>query len=695
MTERIGFLRNDAIERPAPELFSPEMRYLYAKGWQEARHLPNLKMRQTAARAKMLRGMTPAINEWELIVGRQNFDVLLTQEQKAFLEFAEGMMPYRVGQDSHMALDYEKLLALGTDGIRGEIRARKAALDTRENPDDLEKEIFYDNCITVLDALDELAARYASHAKELAASASERRKKELLQIAANLENVPKHPAKTFYEALQAIEIYTFHLGGLYQMGRPDRFLLPYYERDIASGVLTREGALELIDCFCLLYNKTVPKGLAVGLMVGGRDGDGNPVENELTRLFLESILDTRLPYPGVGLCVTRETPDALLRLAVKALGEGLTHPALFNDEVIARGLMDKGLPFAEAVNYIHSTCVEITPIASSGVWVASPYHNLMQPLLDIIAEDKMPDAFDALLREYEKRLSECIFRCAREENLGRISRRIWYTHPLVSCLVNDCLEKGKDIDEGGARYAWVMPSFVGMANLVDSLAAIRKLVYTDKSVSPAEYRAALQSGFEGRGDLLRKIDECPKYGNDDPEADGLAQKISSWIPQEVAKARICYGETLSPSMFCWVQHAEIGKRTGATPDGRPAGFPLGDGSGPAQGRERNGATASILSSTCWDHTPFIGGIAVNMKFGKALFSEETAEKLLSLIRVFMARGGFELQINTVDREVLLDAKAHPERHKDLVVRIGGYSDYFTNLSPAMQEELLLRTEHDS
>ena len=697
---RIEALRERFLSREGVGWASEEMNYLFLKGWLDNAGEYITSKRYTKARAAVYYGQTPVIGPGELIVGRPNFDAPVSEENREWMRAAQKLLPRRTGQDSHMAIDYEKLLEKGTSGVRAEIEAYKSALDTLMNPADIAKETFYDECLIMLDALDALCEKYAAHAESLSESEKDaERRRELRTIAENLRRSPKYPAETFHQALQAVNMITFGLQGLYQMSRPDQYLLPYYRRDIAAGTLTRESALELIDCACLMLSEFTAKGLAVGLMVGGRYPDGRSVVNDLTYLFLESISDVRLSYPGVGLCVTRDTPDDLLCLACRTLADGHTHPALFNDEVIVNGLMRYGLPFEEAVSYIHSTCVEITPIKRSSVWVASPYHNLIAPLLELMGatDEGVCEAGDleGLIEAYQEKLGGCIARSVYDQNRQQMERAAWYTHPLVSCFVDDCLARGCDLDHGGAKYAFIESSFVGMSNLVDALFAIDRLVFKEKAMTLSAFGDILRVNFEGHEPLRQRIlNDIPKYGNDIAEIDALFRRMTEWIAEEMTRYRTWHGSRFIPSMFCWVMHAEIGKSTGASPDGRLAGFPLGDGSGPAQGREHNGPTASILSSTSWPHEPFIGGIAVNLKFAKRLFSGESLQKLMGLVRVYFERGGFELQINVIDREKLLAAQRDPEAYRDLVVRIGGYSDYFTNLSPQMQQEVLLRTEHE-
>jgi len=237
---------------------------------------------------------------------------------------------------------------------------------------------------------------------------------------------------------------------------------------------------------------------------------------------------------------------------------------------------------------------------------------------------------------------------------------------------------------------------VGLANLVDGLSAIRRLVFEERTVSLAEVAAALREDFAGHESLrLRLLQGGPCYGNDDPTVDALARHITETITHKCAKHRTFLGDGFHPGFFCWVMHERLGAVTPATPDGRHAGVALGDGSGPAQGRERLGPTAAVLSATSWDHAPMLGGIAVNLRFTPPRDRQSFVDKLRAVAETFMRRGGFELQVNVVDSDTLHAARERPEAHRDLVVRIGGYSDYFVGLSDRMQDEIIARTEHGS
>ncbi len=699
MFERCEYLRNESIQRGSGGYTSVENDYYRLRGYIEFQTHSDI-YRRGYAKGFELKHATPVIYPRELIVGKPCYRALSVEEKSDYDMLRAKAVPALSpigGQASHMAIDYDKLLRLGISGVTAEIDAFRSVLDISD-PENIEKDNFYLGCLAALDGLAVYAQHYKEYALTLADSEDEPiRKTELEVIAETLEVVPLYPAKSFRQALQCIHFVTFCLEGLYQFGRPDRYLIDYYRNDIKNGTITRDDALELITCTCILFNDYISRGLAVGLMVGGRGPDGKDVTNELTYLFLESIAHTRMIYPGLCLCCNSDTPDELLELACRLLGEGYSHPAIFNDDVIIKGLMYYGLPYEHACEYIHSTCVEITPCRRSAIWVASPYHNLTQFLLDVISNpeiDRICGSYSKLEDLYKERLKKAVCSEVITQNRLQLERRLHGGDPLVSCFVDDCLKRGRDIDNGGALYNWIMPSFVGMSNLADSLMTIKKLVFEKGEMSLSDIYNIIKINYDGNEPLRRRIlNRIDKYGNDIEEPDDIVCSITEWITSEISKYKTYRGDKFIPSLFCWVMHEALGRGTIATPDGRPAGFPFGDGSGPAQGREKNGPTASVLSSTKWEHYPFIGGIAVNLKFAKSVFNDESLPKLITLIKTYLNRGGFEIQINVVDREVLVDAQAHPEKYSDLVVRIGGYSDYFIHIGKSMQDEVILRTEH--
>ena len=675
-----------------------EFWYLFYKKYTENKSVSEYE-RYSDAFCFAFSNLTPSISSGELIVG-ETCDSFSEVQKEEWENTYKAIAQQRCclaggGQDSHMAIDYDLLLSCGINGIIKKI-------DKYMEHCTAEQVEFYSSARLCLMAIAIHSENYSVAAERLALEESdETRKSELLEIARICKRVPAFPAESFHEAIQSVHFISYCLSlnpfrfnhQQFQLGRPDRYLYPYYKKDIENGIITKEKAQLLLDCLGIQINMRVPSGLSSGYMVGGRDESGAPVVNELTEMLMQVVDNIRLVYPSVGLCYTADMPDHLLEKACDILSHGRSHPAIFNDDVITRGLISYGVPEKEAHSYIHSTCVEITPIASSNVWVASPYTNMAQLLLDTLTCEY--DSFESHLNELFKRLDQSIERNFAVENSSRMHRSVHSMNPLLSCFVNDCLKNGRDIEQGGAKYNWIMPSFVSMANLVDSLYALKRIVYEDKRYTVCELKAILDKNFEENEPLRQELlYSIPKYGNDIDDIDGYFGMFTDHIVSECNKYNAIHSNgRLIPSVFCWVMHEYFGRQTGATPDGRPAGFPLGDGSGPCQGREMNGPTASILSSTKWEHCKLLGGVAVNMKFSKSTLGKNSINVMQGLIKAYILRGGFELQINVTDKELLEKAIQHPEEYHDLVVRIGGYSDYFTRLSPQMQQEIILRTEH--
>ncbi|MDF2686999.1 MAG: putative formate C-acetyltransferase, partial [Clostridia bacterium] len=356
--ERIENLRKHALNT-RPSMGGIEYEYLEAKGWGEGKYATSSHIaRRGYAKKYLLSNALPVIDDNELIVGKYSCRQLTAEEQAEFellRNYSSAARERYDGQASHMAVDYERLLKKGIKGVLTDIQEYISALDI-SIPENIAKKEFYIGCRLALEGLKAYAENYSKYAYNLAKNVTDiKRKNELEEIAAILEKVPYNPAKTFREALQSVHFLTFSMVGLYQWGRPDRYLIDYYKNDFENGLITPAEAQELIDCACILYNEYIPGSLAVGLMVGGRDEKGKDITNELTYMFLESIRHVRMIYPGVGLCVNKDTPKELLKLACEILAEGHSHPALFNDEVITKGLCYYGLSPEEACKYIHST----------------------------------------------------------------------------------------------------------------------------------------------------------------------------------------------------------------------------------------------------------------------------------------------------------------------------------------------------
>ena len=677
----------------------PTLPVIDAESWSQ--HTPDedwlvWRARRTAAR---LRAMPLALLPGERIVGTPDLRPPTPAEARqveAAQETLQSIPPYPGGDAGHFHPNYEKLFALGINGIREEIQRRmRHAAPENGLP-------FYQACDMAMQGLSDYAQRVAEACDDAAGDAVDGASwHELARIC---RHVSTEPPSTFHEAIQLMYLALIALWfgedhGLTTPGRMDQTLRPFYEADLAAGRITREEALELICCLYIQGNMILGAGSALSVMVAGRDRHGQDATNELTYLCLIARMATQLVYPTVGLAWHDGTPGELTDFACRMLRTGIGDPAFFNDELISLGLQDHGVSEPDSYNYMNSTCVEIKVVGASHMWVTAPYFNCPQGLIEVmdaIADGERPtpatfDEFNALVRE---NLDETVRNTA--EDLDRTWHRRAETgcFPLASCLIDDCLEKGMDFDRGGARYNWVENSFVGLANLADGLIAIKSLVYDTHEMSLETFRDVLRTDYAGHEPLRQHIlNRLPSYGNDDDEADVLAAEWAEFLEESTA-SNIVGLHPYVPGFFCWVVHEAFGSKTGATPDGRKAGFPLADGAGAAQGREKAGPTASVLSTTKWNHRKALGGLVHNVKFSKATLStDQDLMALRNLIEIFLRRGGFEIQVNVVSADILRDAQAHPENYADLLVRVAGYSDYFVHLNANMQAEVIERTEH--
>lgn len=705
-TERILALRETAIQdslvHPLPLLeeriyYSRDDRYgwddrqlmWFYEAWEKAYTQPTTLLRRYVAEAEMIRNLPVMIFEDDLICGRADMRPLSDEERAHFEALRERNVknsPQVLGRTGHMALDYEKLLRIGIEGILDEVRHYESNLRSLPTLERIERQEFYTSVRIQLEALLELEDRYVAEA----------RRRGMHDMADIMERVPRKPARTFHEALQSMHFYSFILRDLFSCGHPDQYLIDYYRRDIASGILTEEKALELIDCWNIQYTFYTRKMASISYMIGGHDPEGNLVENELTWLFLQSIEHYQLPYPSIGLALTEDTSDALVSYAVELLAKGFTHPALFNQNAIERSLINRGVAPAHARLFVHSTCVEITPCYTSGFWATSPYHNAPQILLDTLSERRNYVNLAELESAYRIHLFEAVRKEQELQNMMQLERlRNGGESPLACCLVKDCLSRGKSIDQGGALYNHILPDFVGVSNVIDSLAAIDTLVFKEKKLTLDQYWAIVSSNFKGQEPLRQYIiNRCPHFGNNDAYTDQLAVRIYNMLVESCEGFKTIRGGNVYPGAFSFMMHVQMGGETMATFDGRLAHEAFCGGSDPVSGRDVNGPTASILSTTEWRQECFPGGIAVNLRLNLRPLDDKKRENMLQLIRTFMKRGGFELQVNNVSIEELEDAIVNPEKHRNLLVRIGGYSDFFVRQTPEMQREIITRTCHE-
>lgn len=678
--------------------------------WQDIPESEPIQIRCALAEREQMRHVPLGLSAGELLAGRVDIDM---PDPKP----AEGLpwkVPFPGGQNSHTALDTPKLLRLGIVGIESEIRQKM------QGTDDTAKLDFYRSALISLEGFRELAARFAEMAEQLSLSSEDPDVRvEMAQLTEVLRHVPNQPARSFHEAIQVSHLLHFAAGfvvmGLYGPGRIDSYLRPYYEADLAAGRITRERALELICCQFIHINQmfTLPQPV----IIGGLGPDGHDSSDDLTMICLEAEELVSLVNPSLALGVNEETPAEILDKAAALLLSGRTKPSLFGDRTIIAGLKARGVPYEDAIGYVQSTCVEITLSGMSNILVASPYINLMKPLEFLLndgkqmlgEEDKQDfngysrvpaeplaayDSFDEFLDGYFQQLSGKITDAAEMIWETRRQRVAGWAYPLVSCFTDDCIARGIDMDRGGARYNWTETSNVGLANIVDSLMVIKKKVFENPLFTLSEIQQMLLGDFADETRRLELLAGVDRYGNDLSEPDALASQIIQRIYAEHARHKDYLDGEFVPGFFCWIMHRILGGQTAASPDGRRNGDVLADGSGAGQGRDRNSPTAAIRSVTSWDHQPGLGGVVLNLRFSPHGFKDASRRsKMVDMIRTYFYLGGFEMQVNAVDSAVLREAQQTPERFADLLVRIAGYSDYFTLLDPKMQEEVISRTQH--
>ena len=376
------------------------------------------------------------------------------------------------------------------------------------------------------------------------------------------------------------------------------------------------------------------------------------------------------------------------------MSRGVTHPAFYNDDAIVESLVTNyGVELMDAVKYIHSTCAEIS-VAGASKSHSTPFSPDLPCLLnDAVKENPECESFDELFESYIAKIKACAKRDLHHYIMRMMEgARIGNEAMRICALIGDCVKRGKSIYEGGEKYMYIQPNMVGFATALDSLVAIRALVYEEKQMTLSELLGIVEKNFDESEDLRQYIIKTlPHYGNDESSADGLAGVLAERIKNIFREPDMPLSKYMMPGTFSYVEHGAKGAKMGATFDGRLAGSAYSDGCCSVQGRDVNGETALIKSLTSWDQSEFLGGMVVNIKFGVGTLRNANAKKFVSLLRTFMMRGGIEIQVNAVDRETLLDARAHPEEYASLTVRVGGYSDYFVRLAPAIQAEIIERT----
>ncbi len=711
---------------------------------------------------------------WEGKTTSELATALMTEETKKAIEhniFTPGNYFYNgVG---HVTVQYDKVLAMGYRGIIEEIQEELA----RCNPGDGDyctKSQFLKAAILSCEAVIRYARRYAQLAeKEAAACTDSARKQELLQIAANCARVPEHGATTFHEACQSFWFVQQLLqlessGHSISPGRFDQYMYPYYKKDLEAGRLTREFAQELIDCIWVKLNdlnKCRDAASAEGfagyslfqnLIVGGQDKEGLDVTNDLSFMCITASKHVFLPQPSLSIRVWNKSPHDLLLKAADLTRTGIGLPAYYNDEVIIPSLLSRGLTLEDARDYNIIGCVEPQKAGKTEGWHDAAFYNMCRPLelvfsngwdkgekigIETGAVEDMA-TFEEFYDAYKKQMDYNISLLVNADNAIDVAHATRCPLPFLSCMVDDCVKRGKSVQEGGAVYNFTGPQGFGIANMADSLYAIKKLVFDEKKVTLAEYKRALAMNY-GQGfdavsageivtEILREmdrngmtvdeaqvagmitavmnaelpaeekkrcealramIDEVPKFGNDNEEVDMFARDVAYTYTKPLLNYRNPRGGQFQAGLYPVSANVPLGAQTGATPDGRLAHTPVADGVSPSAGKDVYGPTAAANSVSKLDHGIASNGTLFNQKFHPtALSGEKGLENFVALIRSYFDQKGSHMQFNVVDRETLLDAQAHPEKYAHLVVRVAGYSALFTTLSKSLQDDIIRRTE---
>lgn len=674
---------------------------------------------------------------WENNNLRAKGEALLPEEVNVFMETGFFGMEGKLNSgDAHLAVDYEQLLKIGLVGYEKRVRQLKAELDLCV-PENIDKYVFYKAVLIVIEAVKTYADRFSLLAQEMAENAQSHRKDELLEISNICSKVPYEPASSFKEAIQSVWFIQLILqiesnGHSLSYGRFDQYMYPYLKADLEKGVITDEEAVELLTNLwikTLTINKVRSQAhtfssagspMYQNVTIGGQTPDKKDAVNKLSFLVLKSVAQTRLPQPNLTVRYYNGLNKEFLDECIEVMKLGTGMPAFNNDEIIIPSFIDLGVKEEDAYNYSAIGCVET---AVPGKWgyrcTGMSYQNFPRILLAVMNDgvdvtsgkrfvkgygyfrdmksfEELQDAWDKSIREIT-RLSVIV------ENAVDLASERDVPDILCSTLTQDCIGRGKTIKEGGAVYDFISGLQIGIANMADSLAAIKKLVFEEKKITPQQLWDALQDDFmseENQKIQSMLINEAPKYGNDDDYVDQLVVEAYDSYINEIKKypstryqrgpvGGIRYAGTSSIS-------ANVGQGYGtmATPDGRKAHTPLAEGCSPAHAMDKNGPTAVFKTVSKLPTHEITGGILLNQKVTpQMLATEENKEKLEMIIKTFFNRlHGYHVQYNVVSRETLIDAQKNPEKHRDLIVRVAGYSAFFNVLSRATQDDIIERTE---
>lgn len=657
---------------------------------------------------------------WE---GKSLEDVLAREHGEEFAKIAKiAKINQTDHAQGHICPDCATWLAKGPMGLRDEASVKATTAQNGQKQ-------FYESVVIVMEAASDFMKRYAKLAREMAESDKENAD-TLHKVADNCEAIAVRPSESFHEALQSLWFLFVILqmesnASSFSPGRLDRILLPYYEKDKAAGTLGDDDALELIEHLFLKFNQIVYMrsagsakyfaGFPIGfnIALGGQDRDGNDVVNDLSFLFLQSQEDLGLPQPNLSVRLHEGTTDKLLKKAIKVVSKGSGMPQFFNDEAVIPALQELGVTKEDARDYAIVGCVELTTQGNNLGWSDAAMFNFNKVLeltltggIDLLTGEQLgPDfgkltgydtyeqlenAFQKMVNYYMDKMVEA---CAEVEK----AHIALLPTPFLSAVIDDCMERGMDVTAGGAHYNFSGVQMIQIANLADSLAAIKKLIYEDGRVDKGELLDALYANFEGY-EILRQrlLNKVPKYGNDVEWVDELGVKWAEYFKERLGTFTNYRGGRMHTGMYTVSAHVPMGENVGASPDGRKAKDPLADGGmSPVYGRDIAGPTAVLKSVSRLDKTLTSNGGLLNMKFLPAFFETETGiDKFSIFMRTYVDLEIPHIQFNVVRREDLIAAKAHPEQYRSLTVRVAGYTAYFTELAGELQDEIIARTAYE-
>ncbi|RXZ57826.1 glycyl radical protein [Candidatus Borkfalkia ceftriaxoniphila] len=667
----------------------------------------------------------------------------------------------------HVTVHYDWILAVGFKGIAA--KAKKALEEADFGDADYAKRSHFLNAVILsCEAAIIYAERYSDLARKMAEKETDaERKRELLQISENCANVPANGARSFWEACQAFWFVQQLLqiessGHSISPGRFDQYMYPYYKADLEKGAITREFAQELIDCIWVKLNdlnKCRDAASAEGfagyslfqnLIVGGQNAEGLDVTNDLSFMCISASMHVMLPQPSLSIRVWNGSPHDLLIHAATLTRTGVGLPAYYNDEVVIPSLMSRGLTLQDAREYNIIGCVEPQKAGKTEGWHDAAFFNMCRPL-ELVFSDGMENGelvgihtgdvaqmttFEEFYDAYKKQMNYAISLLVNADNAIDVAHAERCPLPFLSGMIEDCIGRGKTVQEGGAIYNFTGPQGFGIANMADSLYVIKKLVFEEKKLTLAQFREALAENY-GKGlpasktaqvvaetvkelraagkqvspeeiaaavaqltkptdkydKLLEMIEEVPKFGNDIEEVDAFARDVAYTYTRPLETFKNPRGGMFQAGLYPVSANVPLGAQTGATPDGRLAGRPVADGVSPSAGKDVHGPTAAANSVSRLDHYIASNGTLFNQKFHpSALSGRAGLENFVALIRSYFDQKGSHMQFNVVSRETLLDAQKYPEKYKHLVVRVAGYSALFTTLSRSLQDDIINRTE---